>query len=237
MLFDGRIALITGVGRAGQVGEAIARGVAAEGARVLAVDVDRGEAEARVAELRSHGYDALGYGCDLTDEEQLRSLVATMGRDTGGKLDVLIHVAGGFAPSGPVAESDPAVWRRQFAINLTSAYLTTRAMLPALRGRGGSIVYFASAATLPGAGVKNISAYAAAKTALVTLMRAVAQEEREHGVRANAVAPDAIRTRSNIASMGDTTRYVELDAVVRAVLFLASSAASAVSGQVVPLSA
>jgi 3-oxoacyl-[acyl-carrier protein] reductase len=137
--------------------------------------------------------------------------------------------------TGPLDASDPAAWHRQIAINLTTAYVATRAFLPALRRRRGAIVYFASAAALPGASVGATAAYAAAKSGVLTLMRAVAQAERQAGVRANAVAPTSIRTAANEASMGADAAYVEREQVAAAVGWLCSEGASAVSGQVVRL--
>jgi NAD(P)-dependent dehydrogenase (short-subunit alcohol dehydrogenase family) len=84
--------------------------------------------------------------------------------------------------------------------------------------------------------VANISAYAVAKSGVVTLMRAVAQEERDTGVRANALAPTSIRTATNVAAMGEKVRYVERDEVAAAVAYLCSDEASAITGQVIALS-
>src|SRR5205814_9558111 len=108
-----------------------------------------------------------------------------------------------------LSESDIDGWHRMITINLTTAYLVTRAFLPLVRAGRGSIVYFASEAALPGAKVANVGAYAAAKSGVVTLMRAVAQGERDKGVRANALAPASIRTAANLQAMGDDVRYVE----------------------------
>jgi len=123
-----------------------------------------------------------------------------------------------------------------FTINLTTAFLVTRAFLPLLRAGRGGIVYFASEAALPGAKVGNIAAYAAAKSGVVTLMHAVAQQERNNGVRANAVAPTSIRTAANVQSMGENVRYVEREEVAATVAYLCSDDASAVTGQVIALS-
>jgi NAD(P)-dependent dehydrogenase (short-subunit alcohol dehydrogenase family) len=125
------------------------------------------------------------------------------------------------------------VWTRQFAINATTAYLTARAFLPLLRPARGSLVFFASEAVLPGARAAEMSAYVASKSAVVALMRAIAQEEKEHGVRANAVAPSAIRTASNVAAMPSGAHMVSREAVSDVVLFLCSEAGRAVSGQVI----
>jgi 3-oxoacyl-[acyl-carrier protein] reductase len=81
-----------------------------------------------------------------------------------------------------------------------------------------------------------MSAYAVSKAGVITLMRAVAQEERESGVRANALAPTAIRTAANLESMGASARYVEREEVADAVMFLCfSPAAQAITGQVIQL--
>jgi NAD(P)-dependent dehydrogenase (short-subunit alcohol dehydrogenase family) len=175
------------------------------------------------------------FACDLADEGQVASLATEVSGFTGGRIDALINAAGGFAMSGPVAESDPAVWQRMFAINLTTAYLSTRAFLPLLRAARGAIVYFGSVAALPGAKGAEMAAYAAAKAGVLTLMRAVAAEERAHGVRANAVAPTAIRTAANVQAMGEQARYVEREDVANAVAWLCSEEARAVTGQVVEL--
>ena len=159
-----------------------------------------------------------------------------MRSEHGERLDALVNMAGGFASGGTVAESDVGVWHRMLAINVTTAYLSTRAFLPLLRAGRGAIVYFASEAALPGSRLAGMAAYAAAKTGVVTLMQAVAQEERANGVRSNALAPGAIRTAANIESMGSDKRYVEREDVAAAVVWLCSDAARAVTGQVIRLS-
>jgi len=235
MRFDGKVVVVTGVGRAGQAGEAIARAFAEEGASIIAIDRNPDDVEARATELRDAGRSALAFPCDLTDQTQVDAMARTIAASRNGRIDALVNAAGGFAMSGPLAESDTTVWHRQFAINLTTAYLATRALLPLLRPTRGAIVYFTSAAALPGASVKQMAAYAAAKSGVIALMRAVAQEERDTGVRSNAVAPTAIRTAMNLESMGNTVRYVEREEVASTVMFLCSNAASAVTGQVVEL--
>jgi NAD(P)-dependent dehydrogenase (short-subunit alcohol dehydrogenase family) len=97
------------------------------------------------------------------------------------------------------------------------------------------MVYFAATPALPGAGVSKMSAYAAAKGGVITLMRAVAAEEKANGVRANALAPHAIRTVQNLASMGKEQQYVERETVAAWVLWLCTSAAGPATGQVIRL--
>jgi NAD(P)-dependent dehydrogenase (short-subunit alcohol dehydrogenase family) len=228
------LVLLTGVGREGQVGEVVAQRFAQRGAALLLVDRREEQAAERAAALALLGFRAWSYGCDLADAASVASLADRVRAAHGERLDVLVTLAGGFAVSGTVADSDVAIWHRMFAINATTAYLVTRAFLPMLRAARGAIVYFASEAAQPGARVAETSAYAAAKSAVVVLMRAVAQEERKNGVRANAVAPTAIRTAANLESMGENARYVEREEVASAVTFLCD--AEAITGQVIALS-
>lgn len=245
MNFTNGLAVLTGVGRTGQVGEVVARAFAERGADVVLIDRTPDGVRARAAEIAAAtGVRAWGRACDLTDGDAVRRLAEEVAAEYGGgRVHALVNLAGGFAASGPVGESDLAVLERMLAINLVTAYSATRAFLPFLRaaaaGRddgGTSVVYFASAAALPGASAAGIGAYVAAKSGVLALMRAVAEEERAAGVRANALAPTTIRTGENLRAMGDAgVRYVEREAVADAVLFLCSSAARNVTGQVLKL--
>ena len=228
--------LLTGAGREGQVGEAVARALAERGATLLLVDRSADQARDRASALMQAGFRASSFGCDLADANSVSELAARIRREHGDRLGGLVHVTGGFALSGSISESDAEVWHRMITINLTTAYLVTRAFLPLLRTGKGAIVYFASEAALPGAKVGAIAAYAAAKSGVVTLMRSVAQSERDNGVRANALAPSSIRTTANLQSMGEDVRYVEREEVAEAVVYLCSAASSAVNGQLIALS-
>lgn len=235
MDFSGRSVVLTGVGREGQVGEAVAAAFAELGARVFLVDREESEARARADALVAAGRRAAGLGVDLSDENAVAALAERIRDATGGRVHALVHVAGGFVSSGPVAESDTSLWARQFLVNATTAYVTARAFLPMLRSTKGAIVFFASEAVLPGARTAGISAYAASKSALVSLMHSLAQEEGVRGVRTNAVAPAAIRTASNLAAMGPDAAYVTREDVAKVVLWLCSDDARAVNGQVIPV--
>ena len=234
-MFSTSTVLLTGVGADGQVGEAVASAFANLGASLVLVDRRPGRAEARAAALSRDGRTARGYPCDLTNTIDVAALAERVRSEHGAALHALVHMAGGFDMSGPVADSADDVWDRQLAINLKTAYVTARAFLPLLRQGRGSIVFFASQAALPGASVSGIAAYAAAKSGVVALTKAIAAEERESGVRANALAPAAIRTAANVNAMGADARYVEREQVADAVVYLCSPRASAISGVVLPL--
>lgn len=233
--FNGSTVVLTGVGADGQVGQAVARAFAEAGATLLLIDRTKEHVDARAAELTRDGHRSTGYACDLTDGSAVRALVGRIGDAHGPGLNALVNMAGGFAMSGPVAESTDDVWNRQIAINLTTAFNASRAFLPMLRAGKGAIVFFASEAVLPGSTGARMAAYAVAKSGVVALMRAIAAEERANGVRANAVAPSTIRTATNVHDMGENTKYVERGQVADVVLFLCSPRASAISGVVVPI--
>jgi NAD(P)-dependent dehydrogenase (short-subunit alcohol dehydrogenase family) len=229
------IALVTGVGSKGQVGEAVAAALAERGDTVIVVSRDAMEVQARAVELRRGGRSVHAYGCDLADERAVADLAERVKREHGARLDALVNLAGGFGLTGRMAESDRAAVDRLYRINFTTAYLATRAFLSGLRDAQGSIVYFASEKVIEGARTSGVAGYVAAKAAVVALMRSVADEGREHGVRSNALAPASIRTATNEESMGANAPYVEREDVARAILFLCSPAARAISGQVIRL--
>jgi len=231
---SGRVVLVTGIGREGQVGETVAAALADAGASIAAVDLLGDAVEARIAALRARGAQAEGYPCDLTNEGAVQTLAATIASAHRGRLDAVVHLAGGFGMSS-IADSALAMWQKQLAINLTTAALTARAFLPLVRAARGAFVFFGSAAALPGGSVANMAPYVAAKAGVLTLMRALADEERANGVRANALAPTSIRTAANESSMGADARYVEREDVARLVVWLCSDASRPVTGQVVAL--
>jgi NAD(P)-dependent dehydrogenase (short-subunit alcohol dehydrogenase family) len=233
--FDGQRVVVTGVGRAGQVGESVAREFAQRGAAVAIIDLNGALAEERAAALRAERLDVAAFGGDLNDPAATTELFRRIAALHDGRIHALANVAGGFGASGPLGDSDPAVFQRQLAINLGSAYGATRAAMPYLRTARGSIVFMASAAVLPGGSSVGISAYAAAKAGVLAIMHAVAQEEGVNGVRANALAPTSIRTAANTDTMGDGVKYVERETVAAMIAFLCSPAAVNITGQVISL--
>lgn len=229
------LSLITGVGAKGQVGEAVATALAGRGDTVLLVSRSESEVRERAADLTAAGAGAHGYACDLADVRAVARLAETITTAHGGRLDALVNLAGGFSASGSIADSDPEVFEKMLTINAKTAYLATRAFFPMLRAAGGSIVYVASEVVIEGTRSSGVSAYAMSKSAVVALMRSVADEGREHGVRANALAPTSIRTAANEASMSPRTRYIEREEVAATIAFLTSPEAKAISGQVIRL--
>lgn len=229
------LTLITGVGAKGQVGEAVAATLARRGDQLVLVSRSNDEVNGRIADLAAAGFAATGYPCDLADAAAVQRLAGRVREAHGPRLDNVVHLAGGFAMTGPVADSDPSHVDRMLRINYLTAFNVARAFLPDVRRASGSVVFFASENVLDGARTKGSAGYTAAKSAVVALMRSLADEGRESGVRANALAPGSIRTAANEAAMGTDVRYVEREDVAGVVAFLCSRAAISITGQVIRL--
>jgi NAD(P)-dependent dehydrogenase (short-subunit alcohol dehydrogenase family) len=232
---EGTTVVITGAGRRGQVGEVVSATFAKRGATVFLIDRDSDAVSERAAETSRLGVTAHGFSCDLTSPDETGKVAQQIGDVASSGISAVVHMAGGYVDGAPVGETDPASWHKLIAINLTTAFVATRALLPLVRRRRGSMVYFASASSLPGGAVGGMAAYSAAKGGVVTLMRAVAAEEKSNGVRANAIAPTAIRTGQNLASMGEKQNYVERETIAGWVLWLCSEEAGPVTGQIIRL--
>jgi len=232
--FSGKVAIVTGVGRVGQIGHAVARGLGRAGARLVIVDMNAVGLADRVKELTAEGLTVRHVAGDLTVPDTARRAVAAATEQFGG-LDVVVNVAGGLVNYGSALDLKPEQLERELAINVKTTFFTCQAALPALIERGGgAIVNFASVAVLKPQ--SQMASYTAAKAAVAGLTRALAREFRDKRIRVNAVAPGTMRTADNVAQMKDAkVRWVELDELVGAVLYLASDEASAVTGEVLPV--
>lgn len=233
--FRGKVALVTGVGRVGQIGHAIAQGLGRAGAQLVLADRGAEMLAMRVREFAAEGVTARAAAGDLTLPDAARAAVAVATREFGG-LDVVVNVAGGLFSFGDFLQLKPEQVELELAANVKTAVFVSQAAIPALIARGGgAIVNFSSIAVQRP--LAQLAAYSAAKWAVAGLTRALAREFRDQRVRVNAVAPTAVRTADNVAQLQPDaqTRLVELADLVAAVLFLASDEAQGVSGQILPV--
>ena len=238
----GQVAIVTGAGSAQGIGFAIARSLFNEGATV-AITATGARIQERAKELDGSGMRAFGYVADLTDEEQVRELVASAHKRLG-RIDILVNNAGmardGRQPANDNLEAlTLAEWQGQIAMTLNTAFLMTREVLPVMKQRKyGRIVNISS---VTGALVSNAgsSAYGAAKGAMEGMMRAAAIETGLHGITVNAVAPGWIATASSLPDELEAAKYTPLgragtpEEVAAAACFLASPEASYITGQVI----
>jgi NAD(P)-dependent dehydrogenase (short-subunit alcohol dehydrogenase family) len=242
--FEGRTAIVTG-GGAG-IGRATALRLASLGASVVIADIHAETANDVVAEITTQGGIAVAVIGDLSDQAVVDGLVSTA-IDTFGSIDVLINNAGIMDDmSGPHEVSD-TVWDRVIRINLTAPFLLTRAVVPHMLAKGkGAIVNTASEAGIRGSAAGT--AYTVSKHGVVGLTKSSAVIYRDKGIRVNAVAPGGVATslEVNVKSdatglaviggyMGNIGRVAEAEELARAIVFLASDAASNINGAILPV--
>ncbi|MCH7861935.1 SDR family NAD(P)-dependent oxidoreductase [Sphingomonas sp. NPDC092331] len=238
MKLKDKVAIVTGGGR--DIGKSVSLQLAAEGARV-AVNYrsDAGAARATVAEIEAAGGTAILVQADVTRPEQVSRLVDETTAAFGQRVDVLVNVAGGMVARKTLAEMDEAFFDQVMELNLKSAFLVTKAVLPHL-GEGSAIVNLSSLAGRDGGG-PGASIYATAKGALMTFTRSLAKELGPRGIRVNALCPGLIGTsfhdifskpegRKAVAGNTPLRREGHADEVASAVVFLASGDSSFLTG-------
>jgi NAD(P)-dependent dehydrogenase (short-subunit alcohol dehydrogenase family) len=231
--FTGKVALVTGVGRAGQIGNAVALAFGKAGAKIVACDLNAVGVSERVREFAAQGVDARPCAGDLT-EPDIAALAVEVALKQFGRLDVVVNVAGGLTTFGPIGEITARAIDRELAINLKTAVLVSQASIEALTWSRGCIVNFASIAYFNPQ--SPMAVYSAAKAAVAGFTRSLALELQDRHVRVNAIAPAMVRTVDNVAAAGDTSaQYVEMHEITDGVMSLASPTA-VMTGQILPIS-
>jgi NAD(P)-dependent dehydrogenase (short-subunit alcohol dehydrogenase family) len=230
--FRDKVVLVTGVGRAGQIGNAVALAFGQAGARLVACDRNAVGVVARVAEFVAAGIDARPAAGDLTQPDIAALAVETAVKNFG-RLDIVVNVAGGLTTYGPIAGTTVEDFDRELSINLKTTFLVSQAAIEELAKTRGVIINFASIAYVQPQ--SPMAVYTAAKAAVAGFTRSLALELRDRNVRVNAVAPAMVRTADNVASAGDGAQYVEMQHITDGVLFLAGPAASAITGHILPI--
>jgi len=234
---------------AGGIGLAIARAFHAAGARVYVCDVDTQALERLSAEMLG----VFTRRCAVGERAETTAMVADAVEQLGG-LDVLVNNAGIGGPTAPVRDLDPAEWDAVLRVNLTGSFDVTRCAIPHLIRSRGVIINMSSAAGR--FGYANRSAYSATKWALIGLTKSLALELGEFGVRVNAIAPGAVageradrvfqgRAQVSGRSIDEEKRLglanqslkelVDPRDIAALAVYLASSAARSISGQVIPI--
>lgn len=221
---DGDVCLVTGGGRG--IGRAICEALAAQGAEVHALDRAFPEPLPGI----------VCHTCDITDRAVLAEVIDRL----PGRLDVLVNNAAAVTPAMPLSELEPEIWEQAMTVNLTGTYNVTRAALKLL-DRGGRIINMAS--TFAHVGAKGRVAYSTTKAGILGFTRSLALDVAEAGIRVNSVSPGAVATERLVALFGSQVaadaalaglhpigRAAAPGEIAGAVLFLASPAASFVTG-------
>jgi len=237
--FKGRVAAVTG-GAAG-IGLAVARRLAASGARVALWDRDERALAAASAVLAG---DALTWQLDVADAAAVERVTQATADACGG-IDVLVCSAGITGPNKPLTDYPVDDWKKVFDVNVHGVFLCNRAVVPVMQRRGyGRIVNIASVAGKEGN--PNASAYSASKAAVIGLTKSLGKELAQTGIRANCVTPAAVRTAifdqmsqqhiDFILSKIPMGRFGTVDEIAALVAWLASEDCSFSTGAVFDLS-
>ena len=235
---EGRVAVVTGAAQG--IGNAIAKGLAAEGARIVVADLNRAEEAAQEFD------GGIGLTVDVADEAQVMRMAQEV-VDRCGSIDILVNNAGLYASlqMRPFTEIPVDEWRQVMDVNVLSMFLTTRAVVPGMREQGGGRIVNISSGT-PFRGVPFLLHYVTSKGAIVALTRALAKELGRDDVLVNCVAPgftmsDGVREHPEViealrdVSVSSRTlqRDQEPEDVVGAVVFLCGPGATFVTGQTI----
>ena len=229
----GRRALVTG--GTGALGTAVTRRLLEDGHGVAVTCVHDEEVERLRTDLGDAGSSVVVVKADVTDEGSVDAAVAQVHRQLGA-VEVLVHLVGSWHGGESVQEHSLETWRRIVDLNLTSAFLCCRAVLPEMLEAGWGRVVLVSSRTAKEGRVGQ-SAYAVAKEGVATLADVIAEECCGSGVTANVIAPSVLDTPANRRAMpeADFTRWVAPDVAAAMVAFLISDEAGTLRGAWLPV--
>jgi NAD(P)-dependent dehydrogenase (short-subunit alcohol dehydrogenase family) len=221
-----QVVLITGA--KGGLGTHVTRAFLSAGAQVIGTS-------RQIDNAAFAGPRFTAMAADLTKADEATGLVAgVMARFQ--RIDVLVHVAGGFAGGSPIPETDDATWDGMMNLNVRAAFHILRAVIPPMRSqKRGRIVAIGSRAGVEPAA--NIAAYAASKAALVSLVKTAALENKAAGITANVILPGTIDTEANRKSDpgGNHSKWVSPEKLAALMFYLASDDAAEITGAAIPV--
>lgn len=244
--FEGKSVLVTGASRG--IGRTICQAFAADGAEVIATDINEEELAKLVSEtVPGRGGSIVASRLDVTDEVAIADLTQR------SSFDIFVHVAGGVLGQTrkPIEDVLSIDWDKIYDVNVKGAFVVSRAVVPSMKAKGGGKLIFISSGAGLGVSLTGIQAYASSKAALISLARQLAHELGPFGINVNAVAPGFLRTSPDYerqwASYGAEGQQAMLaqiplrrigmpEDISNAVLFLASPFASWITGQTLSVS-
>ncbi|TQI78648.1 3-oxoacyl-[acyl-carrier protein] reductase [Serratia fonticola] len=238
--FAGQVVLVTG-GAQG-IGLAIVSAFASLGAQVVLADLQLPKAQDAAQALRQQGWQVQAVACDVADVGQITELVEKIGQHYQ-RLDVVIHNAAYF-PLTPFNQIDAALLQRTLSVNLMAPFFLAQAAVPWMKRQGNGRILVTSSVTGPRVAYPGLAHYAASKAGVNGFIRAAALELASDGITVNGVEPGMIRTpamsnlggetlNQTIASAVPLGRLGEPEDIAAAMVFLASPAASYITGQTI----
>jgi NAD(P)-dependent dehydrogenase (short-subunit alcohol dehydrogenase family) len=236
---DGKPAIV--VGAALGIGRAIAVALAHAGGKVACLDIDEAAASETAVRINSASGTAMAHLCDVTSEASIAAAVEAA-IAAHGRPRVLVNGAAMREPTGTIVQLEPGDWNRAIAVNLTGAYLMSRAVIPHMANAGGgSIIHIASQMGRVGAAGRSV--YCATKGALIQLAKVMAVDHARDNIRVNTLSPGAVETERvsfRYGSMADARaqavpkhpigRLGQAEEIARAAIYLASDASSFMTG-------
>jgi len=231
--FFNQVVIVTG--GSGNLGGATVRAFHAAGATLVVPDRRAGRVQTLFPQLVEDGGHYLAGDTDVTRPEDVTRLVdATLERL--GRIDVLVNTVGGYRAGDPPHETSLETWDFMLNLNARSAFITSRAVVPAMLERGrGKIVNTAARSALVSRARE--CAYSASKSAVARLTESLAAAYKADGLNVNAILPGTIDTPQNRAAMPQAkhSRWVKPEAIAQVILFLASDAAGPINGALIPV--
>jgi NAD(P)-dependent dehydrogenase (short-subunit alcohol dehydrogenase family) len=250
MRFEGKAAVVTGAGSG--MGRAVARALAAEGAAVVVADLNGENAGKTVQAIEQAGGRAAAVQADVTREDDARQ-IASAAAETYGGPDYLCNCAG-IQTYGTVVDTDETTWDRTLNVNLKGIYLVSRFCIHEMRKRGGGAIVNISSVQGLTSSQEKVAAYAASKSGVVALSRAMALDHARENIRVNCVLPGSIDTEmlrtaaAGLAADGDVQAVIDSwgevhpvgrvgqpEEVANLVLYLLSDAAAFIVGAAIPI--
>jgi len=231
--FKDKVVMVTGA--AGNLGSALTRAFAEAGAKLALIDRHPEQLSEDFPQLVQKPDQYLAEDVDLTKQDAVTAVVEKI-MDKFGRIDVLVHTVGGFFSGPPLHETPLEKLDFMLLLNAKTTFITNQAVLQKMVPQGsGKIINIAARPALQGN--KNMSAYSAAKGAVLRLTESAAAEVKSHGINVNAILPGTIDTPQNRAAMpkANTDNWVQPASLADVILFLASDAARDIHGAAIPV--